>query len=113
MAMALLSEHNYEAVSEHGFTFSQRPRVYEHGDAPVVVFDVDLLDTDPIDPMYFEVNAEDLRHPLAPYLHPERDWPDGSYLRTLCVHGGKLVGGSTRGVLVVACLATLLGPRAT
>ena len=63
MAMALLSEHNYEAVSEHGFTFSQRPRVYEHGDATVVVFDVDLLDTDP---MYFEVNAEDLRHPLAP-----------------------------------------------
>ena len=38
----------------------------------VVVFDVDLLDTDP---KYFEVNAEDLRHPLAPYLHPERDWP--------------------------------------
>ena len=85
MAMALLSEHNYEAVSEHGFTFSQRPRVYEHGDVTVVVFDVDLLDTDP---MYFEVNAEDLRHPLAPYLHPERDWPDGSYLRTLCVRKG-------------------------
>ena len=47
--------------------------------------------------------------PKPYYLHPERDWPDGSYLRTLCVHGGKLVGGSTRGVLVVACLATLLG----
>ena len=27
----------------------------------------------------------------------------------IAVHGGKLVGGSTRGVLVVTCLATLLG----
>ena len=32
MAMALLSEHNYETVTEHGFTFSQRPRIYEHGE---------------------------------------------------------------------------------
>ena len=106
MAMALLSEHNYETATEHGFTFSQRPRIYEHSDTTVVVYDVDVLGTDP---SHFEEDAEGLHPPMAPYLHSERVWPDGSYLRTLCVHGGKLVGGSTRGVLVVTCLATLLG----
>ena len=35
---------------------SQRPRIYEHGDTTVVVYDVDVLDTDPT---HFEVDAED------------------------------------------------------
>ena len=70
MAMALLSEHNYDAVSEHGFTFSQQPRVYEHDDVTIVVYDVDVLDTDPT---LFAVDPQDERRRLAPYLHPERD----------------------------------------
>ena len=46
MALALLSEHNYEAVSEHGFTFSQCPRVYEHGDEVVGPVAVDGAERD-------------------------------------------------------------------
>ena len=59
MAMAPMSEHNYDVVSECGFAFSQHPRIYEHDGITVVVYDVTLLDTDPA---HFAVDAEDTRH---------------------------------------------------
>ena len=61
-----------------------------------MVYDVDVLGTDP---SHFEEDAEGLHPPMAPYLHTYRDWPDGSYLRTLCVHGGKLPPPKLRGKL--------------
>ena len=62
-----MPEHNYDVVSEHGFAFSQRPRMYEHGDATVVVYDVDVVGTDPA---LFAVDA-----------HPEDEWALTLFLR--------------------------------